>query len=173
MTPKVSPLPTPGEDGATGPGGLTTSLSTSNITTPLSSFVSNWTKGVSPGTPQAQPSSSTSGMPPNNRKLSVTNFFSRGAAGRKEDKKDKDLPNPPGSGNEAELEPSPEIEGEHMESKRDEDRRKSHGTTVTDLEEELGTPQGSAREVIEEEEAATAEGVGKGNNGEKLEEVSI
>ncbi|WWD18097.1 hypothetical protein CI109_102545 [Kwoniella shandongensis] len=175
MTPKVSPLPTPAEEGLTGQT-LPTSLSTSTITTPLSSFVNNWTKGVSPGTPQAQASSSTAlGLPPpNSRKLSVTNFFSRGgASAAAKEKKDKDLPTPPatiGEGGEK-LEPSPEIEGaEEGEAERDDDRRKSHATTMTELEEELGTPQGSTKEVVDEGDAGMSN---KERTSEKLDEIPI
>ena len=104
-TPKVSPLPTPGELPVEG---AVQSVPTSQ--TPLASFVSGWTKGVVPGTPADRPT-------PGGRKL--TNFFSRG--GTKKD--EKDLPAAPENEGEAGgegLDPSPEIVDltEGQESKR-------------------------------------------------------
>ncbi|KAL7423668.1 hypothetical protein Q5752_001250 [Cryptotrichosporon argae] len=66
--------------------------------TPLASFVSSWTKGVSPGTPAA------TAPPGATRKL--TSFFRRGAS------HEKDLPAPPGLPG---LEPSPSITERDMD----------------------------------------------------------
>ncbi|WRT65857.1 uncharacterized protein IL334_002808 [Kwoniella shivajii] len=154
-TATVSPLPTPAEEIATPTAAFLTSSSTSQ--TPLSSFVSNWTKGVT--SPPATSSSPQTERPPNSRKISVSSFFSRGGAGggKKEtitepvqEEVEKELPTPPEQEQDLKaLEPSPEISMKTLDA--EEEKRLSKGTTMTDLEEELGTPQGSLQSVIEEE----------------------
>lgn len=82
LTPRVSPLPTPGE------------LPTENVvaalptsSTPLGNLVSGWTKSVVPGTPVAE-----AGAKPPAPARSISSFFSR----KKEDAaREKDLPSPP------------------------------------------------------------------------------
>ncbi|OCF45256.1 hypothetical protein I317_00778 [Kwoniella heveanensis CBS 569] len=157
---KVSPSPTPGGAGED---------YLSSTQTPLSSFVSNWTKGVGSAVtspPVASPQQTVE-RPASSRKLSVTGFFSRGSSKKETPPANsfKDLPTPPESAEvqvenemamdenrirgDASLEPSPEI-GNRMPLERSssltgsasEDRRTSHVTTITDLESELGTPHG-------------------------------
>ncbi|WVW80316.1 hypothetical protein I302_102295 [Kwoniella bestiolae CBS 10118] len=179
-TATVSPLPTPATDDiATPTSGLTASTTVSSQT-PLSSFVSNWTKGVTSPPTTAGISSPQTERPTNSRKISVTNFFSRGA--KKEVppsaealKEEKELPTPPeivgaedtGSSDvKISLEPSPEIGTRELIF---EDSRRyskgTSGTTVTELEDELGTPQSSLK---------GAEGEGdKEKEKEKMEEVAL
>jgi hypothetical protein len=84
MTPRVSPLPTPGE------------LPTENVisavpasSTPLGNFVSGWTKSVIPGTPAADAAATNKPAGP---ARTISNFFSR----KKDDSATyKDLPAPP------------------------------------------------------------------------------
>ncbi|WWC88018.1 uncharacterized protein L201_002921 [Kwoniella dendrophila CBS 6074] len=198
----LSPLPTPlNEDLPTptsGTGsGLTASISSQ---TPLSSFVSSWTKGVTSPPITSNTGNATSPQPErptNTRKISVTNFFSRGNSSKKElptefvreDLEEKELPTPPKSELQVEsesdsnkdntLEPSPEIATKQLVFTHDDDddhkrlSRGTTGTTVTELEDELGTPQESLKEThsIEEEKDIKAgnEGIGK----KKMEEIAL
>ncbi|WWC60477.1 uncharacterized protein I303_103050 [Kwoniella dejecticola CBS 10117] len=210
----VSPLPTPSsEDLPTPTSGLTASTTSQ---TPLSSFVSSWTKGAgvgvtsppannTPSGPSSGPGSNTTTgeRPSNARKISVTNFFSRGKKEvqpqpqsepgpvKEENEGEKELPLPPVEANKgnAELEPSPEISTKQLVfdgNQDDRDRRVSRGTTgttVTELEEELGTPQSSLKGVAESEdedqlskllEANAKEGeMEKEKEKEKMDEIAL
>lgn len=176
-TPKISPLPTPIDEG----GNTLTPSASSSTVTPLSSFVSNWTRNVSPGQPSLPPASTTATNesskpvhPGTTRKLSVTSFFSRpgagGAGGKRGSQIDigKELPTPP----ELAAEDDSEILNESIDlthsdiefessatinqngfaglpGRVERDKRKSQGTTITDLEDELGTPEISLKEIQE------------------------
>lgn len=200
--PKASPLPTPMNE----ENSLTPSASTNTIT-PLSSFVSNWTRNVSPGKPPATPANSQgpaqasgaaaaatgSQQSGSTRKLSMPSFFSRASMSGKRGSTtmDKDLPTPPENEREydlshtpangeseaedeeeegdGQLEPSPQI-GDGLPGRVDLDKRKSQGTTVTDLKEELGTPEVTLKEV------ELSEGDQEGNavrEGEKVESLAV
>ena len=135
-TPKVSPMPTPGEMPPT-ENNINAMPSSS---TPLANFVTGWTKTVSPGTPASE-------KPSAGRTLS--SFFSRGGV-KREDGKEKELPpQPEESGATAGLEPSPEIGEQQGEAKKDQRavKRGSASTETNGAGEELETPQSSFQEV--------------------------
>ncbi|KAK6907517.1 hypothetical protein I204_04005 [Kwoniella mangroviensis CBS 8886] len=185
-TATVSPIPTATDDLSTPTSGLTSST-TASSQTPLSSFVSNWTKGVTSPPTTASTSSPSTERPSSTRKISVTNFFSRGAKkdvqpattpeAVKEQEEEKELPTPPtelmsDDQSKLGLEPSPEISTRELlfdDSKRY--SKGTSGTTVTELEDELGTPQSSLKGVgVGEEGEVKSEG-DKGK--EKMEEVAL
>ncbi|WWC68470.1 uncharacterized protein I206_102398 [Kwoniella pini CBS 10737] len=181
-TATVSPLPTPlSEDLPTPTTGLITSTSSQ---APLSSFVSNWTKGVSiPST--NSPSVPSTERPNSSRKISVTNFFSRGKKDVQTEPlhEEKELPTPPNeienSGKE-ELEPSPEITTRELVFNENDKRvsRGTIGTTMTELEEELGTPQNSLKGVTESEyendqEKTKEEGELQQEGKERMDEIAL
>lgn len=169
--PSISPLATPGEEG---------------VSAGLGGFVSSWTKGVTPGAPQTGAGAVSGGSgasgalgapqaPP--RKLSgMGGFFRRAAATQPPQAAEKELPLPPTptkvlttvneQGGEVDLS-SPAV-GPGAE--KEEDRRKSSATTLSDLEAELGTPHGSMEEKMEGE---IGELKGKVGELEKLDEVEI
>ncbi|WVF70702.1 hypothetical protein IAT40_005495 [Kwoniella sp. CBS 6097] len=97
---RLSPQPTPGGGGAgAGDDYLSSINSSAQTQTPLSSFVSNWTKGVGSGVTSppvaASPQQAAVEKPATSRKLSVTGFFSRGNNSKKETASFKELPTPP------------------------------------------------------------------------------
>ncbi|WVQ97071.1 hypothetical protein IAU59_004181 [Kwoniella sp. CBS 9459] len=94
---RISPLPTPG--GAADDYLHTASSAQAQAQTPLSSFVSNWTKGVGSGvtsSPAVSPQQPVE-RPATSRKLSVTGFFSRGSSKKETPPANslKELPTPP------------------------------------------------------------------------------
>lgn len=172
--PSISPLATPGDE---------------NVSAGLGGFVSSWTKGVTPGAPQAGAGASTqsSGSGANGaigasqalpRKLSGMGGFFRRATSQAPQAAEKELPLPPTPTNVATPSPVDEQAGEvnlsspilEPEAEKAEDKRKSSATTLSDLEAELGTPHGSMEEKTEGE----VEGLkGKVGELEKLDEVEI
>ncbi|WVQ65080.1 uncharacterized protein L199_003251 [Kwoniella botswanensis] len=185
-TATVSPMPTATDDVSTPTSGLTSSTTVSSQT-PLSSFVSNWTKGVTSPPTTASTSSPQTERPSSTRKISVTNFFSRGAKKEvqssttpeavKEQGEEKELPTPPtellsDDRSKVSLEPSPEISTRELlfdDSKRY--SKGTSGTTVTELEDELGTPHSSLKGVGVGVEDEVRDDGDKGKD--KMEEVAL
>lgn len=171
--PSISPLMTPGGDEAASAG--------------LGGFVSSWTKGVTPGAPQTGAGAVSGGSGANGalgapqaalpRKLSgMGGFFRRAAPPQPPQAAEKELPLPPTptkvaipvneQGDEVDLS-SPAV---GPETEKEEDKRKSSATTLSDLEAELGTPHGS----MEEKPEGEVEGLKSKVGGlEKLDEVEI
>ncbi|KAE8540182.1 hypothetical protein D1P53_004120 [Cryptococcus gattii VGV] len=170
--PSISPLATPGDE---------------NVSAGLGGFVSSWTKGVTPGAPQAGAGTQSGGSSANGalgapqvlpRKLSGMGGFFRRATSQVPQAAEKELPLPPTPTNVATPSPVDEQAGEinlsspilEPEAEKAEDRRKSSATTLSDLEAELGTPHGSMEEKTEGE----VEGLkGKVGELERLDEVEI
>lgn len=180
--PSISPLATPGDE---------------NVSAGLGGFVSSWTKGVTPGAPQAGTGTGvgvgvgagtqSGGSGANGalgasqalpRKLSGMGGFFRRATSQAPQAAEKELPLPPTPTNVATPSPVDEQAGEvnlsspvlEPEAEKAEDKRKSSATTLSDLEAELGTPH----ESIEEKTEGEVEGLeGKVGELEKLDEVEI
>lgn len=182
--PSISPLATPGDE---------------NVSAGLGGFVSSWTKGVTPGAPQAGTGTGvgvgvgvgagtqSGGSGANGalgasqalpRKLSGMGGFFRRATSQAPQAAEKELPLPPTPTNVATPSPVDEQAGEvnlsspvlGPEAEKAEDKRKSSATTLSDLEAELGTPH----ESIEEKTEGEVEGLkGKVGELEKLDEVEI
>ena len=124
------PLPTPGE---VPEEGAISAIPSS--TTPLSSFVSGWTKGVVPGTPAERPSVAAGG-----RKLA--SFFSKASSGSGKIDEKELPPKPEGPDGEEGLEPSPEIDLKDEEEPAQEgaSKRTSGATGLTGPDEVITTP---------------------------------
>ncbi|WVO19647.1 uncharacterized protein IAS62_000937 [Cryptococcus decagattii] len=174
--PSISPLATPGDE---------------NVSAGLGGFVSSWTKGVTPGAPQAGGGAGTQsgGSGANGalgasqsqalpRKLSGMGGFFRRATSQAPQATEKELPLPPTPTNVATPSPVDEQGGEvnlsspvlEPEAEKAEDKRKSSATTLSDLEAELGTRHESMEEKTEGEVEGLKDKVGEL---EKLDEVEI